>query len=59
MIDSLISAFSNAKLVSFLRSQNASFVDYEEDLSDIISDFEKYRYIYLYIQEIGIFADKI
>ena len=42
MIESLISEFANAKLVSFLRSQNSSFVDYEEDLSDIVSDFEKF-----------------
>lgn len=42
MIESLISEFTNAKLVSFLRSQNSSFVDYEEDLSDIVSDFEKF-----------------
>jgi len=42
MIESLISEFTNTKLVSFLRSQNSSFVDYEEDLSDIVSDFEKF-----------------
>lgn len=42
MIESLISEFANAKLVSFLRSQNSSFVDYEEDLSDIVSDFKKF-----------------
>lgn len=42
MIESLISEFTNAKLVSFLRSQNSSFVDYEDDLSEIVSDFEKF-----------------
>ena len=42
MIDLLISSFSNLNLVNFLINQNSSFVDYEEDLSDIVSDFEEF-----------------
>ncbi|MCE5175503.1 MAG: TaqI-like C-terminal specificity domain-containing protein [Bacteroidales bacterium] len=43
MINSLINDFSNHKLVSFLRAQNNSFVDYEEDLSDNVKSYDKFE----------------
>ncbi len=42
MIESLVSNFSNRSLLNFVRIQNSSFVEYNENLSDIVSDFEKF-----------------
>lgn len=42
MIDQLISDFSNKQLTKFLRYKNSSFVDYQEDFTHIISDYEKF-----------------
>lgn len=43
MIDTLISAFSNNHLVRFLSSQNPSFIDYEENMTDLVLDYPKFK----------------
>jgi adenine-specific DNA-methyltransferase len=42
MIESLVSNFSNQSLVKFFRLQNSSFVEYSENLSDLVSEFDKF-----------------
>jgi hypothetical protein len=42
MIELLISNFSNQALLNFVRTQNSSFVEYNENLPDVASDFEKF-----------------
>lgn len=43
MINSVIKSFSNKHLVNFISNQNSAFVDYEEDLSDIVRGFDKFN----------------
>ncbi len=42
MIETLITQFSNKNLVNLLRKQNSSFIEQEENLSEIVSSFDKF-----------------
>lgn len=45
MIDTVISSFSNAHLMHFISRQNSAFVEYQQDLSDLIVGFEKFDHL--------------
>jgi 2-hydroxy-3-keto-5-methylthiopentenyl-1-phosphate phosphatase len=45
MIESLVSNFSNHSLLNFFRNQNSSFIEYEENFSDLVSHFEKFDHL--------------